>query len=81
MKMYQTYCSNLDLIFFAGAVRFIRKIIGMRDEFYNRHVISMNLFAPIVETFVKNNARYNLLDSAILEIFEFIKTVRWQLTK
>uniref|UniRef100_A0A6A7FV95 Serine/threonine-protein phosphatase 4 regulatory subunit 3B-like n=2 Tax=Hirondellea gigas TaxID=1518452 RepID=A0A6A7FV95_9CRUS len=57
-----------------GTVRFMRKIIGMKDEFYNRHIISSNLFAPIVDTYVKNNARYNLLDSAILEIFEFIKT-------
>ena len=47
----------------------------MKDEFYNRHIISSNLFAPIVDAYIKNNARYNLLDSAILEIFEFIKIV------
>lgn len=32
-----------------------------------------NLFAPVVEAFIRNNGRYNLLESAILELFEFIK--------
>lgn len=32
-----------------------------------------NLFAPVVEAFIRNNNRYNLLESAILELFEFIK--------
>jgi len=57
-----------------SAVRFIRKIIGMKDEFYNRHLISSNAFAPLVERLVKNDGRYNLIDSAICEIFEVIRT-------
>lgn len=49
---------------------------------YNRYIFSSpsfsyivkgNLFAPVVETFIRNNGRYNLLESAILELFEFIK--------
>ena len=32
-----------------------------------------NLFAPVVDAFIRNNGRYNLLESAILELFEFIK--------
>ncbi|XP_055926132.1 serine/threonine-protein phosphatase 4 regulatory subunit 3-like isoform X2 [Argiope bruennichi] len=55
------------------ALRFMRKIIGMKDEFYNRYIISGNLFQPVVEAFKRNNGRYNLLDSAIVEMFEFIK--------
>ncbi|GAB6020626.1 Serine/threonine-protein phosphatase 4 regulatory subunit 3A [Chamberlinius hualienensis] len=55
------------------SLRFIRKIIGLKDEFYNRHIIKGNLFLPIVECFRQNNGRYNLLDSAVLELFEFIK--------
>ncbi|KAA0193751.1 hypothetical protein HAZT_HAZT000436, partial [Hyalella azteca] len=56
------------------AVRFIRKIVGMKDEFYNRHIIANNIFAPLVDAYIRNDARYNLLDSAILELFEFIKS-------
>ena len=32
-----------------------------------------NLLQPVVDAFLRNNGRYNLLDSAILELFEFIK--------
>ncbi|XP_055678038.1 serine/threonine-protein phosphatase 4 regulatory subunit 3 isoform X2 [Lutzomyia longipalpis] len=56
-----------------GALRFVRKAIAMKDEFYNRQIVKFNLFAPIVDAFIRNNNRYNLLESAILEFFEFIK--------
>ncbi|GBP04120.1 hypothetical protein EVAR_74851_1 [Eumeta japonica] len=56
-----------------GALRFMRKIIALKDEYYNRYIIKGNLFAPVIDAFLRNNGRYNLLDSAILELFEFIK--------
>lgn len=43
------------------------------DEFYNRYIVKSNLLQPVVDAFLRNNGRYNLLDSAILELFEFIK--------
>ncbi|GIY68475.1 hypothetical protein CDAR_112153 [Caerostris darwini] len=55
------------------ALRFFRKIIGMKDEYYNRYLTGRNHFQPIVDAFKRNNGRYNLLDSAIIELFEFIK--------
>ncbi|XP_026462673.1 serine/threonine-protein phosphatase 4 regulatory subunit 3-like [Ctenocephalides felis] len=55
------------------ALRFMRKIIALKDEFYNRYIIKGNLFAPVIDAFLRNNGRYNLLDSAVLELFEFIK--------
>lgn len=58
-----------------GALRFMRKIVALKDEFYNRYIIKGNLFAPVVDAFLRNNSRYNLLDSAVLELFEFIKLV------
>ena len=63
------------LIVILGALRFMRKIIALKDEFYNRYIIKGNLFAPVIDAFVMNNGRYNLLDSAILEMFEHIKLV------
>lgn len=41
---------------------------------FRRHIVKCNLFAPVVDAFIRNNGRYNLLESAILELFEFIKT-------
>lgn len=55
------------------ALRFMRKLIALKDEFYNRYIIKGNLFAPVVDALVRNNGRYNLLDSAIIDMFEFIK--------
>ena len=55
------------------SVRTLRKIIAKKDEFYIRYIIKENCLGPIVDTFVTNSNRYNLLNSTILEMFEFIK--------
>jgi len=57
-----------------SALRFLRKIVGLKDEVYNRYIITNNLFEIIIEVFNQNKGRYNLLDSAIIELFEFIRT-------
>lgn len=57
-----------------GSLRFLRKIIGLKDEFYHRHVINQNLLSYVIEALQRNGGRYNLLDSAIIELFEFIRT-------
>ena len=51
----------------------MRKIIALKDEFYNRYIIKGNLFSPVIDALISNYDRYNLLNSAILEMFEFIK--------
>uniref|UniRef100_A0AAY4BPW6 Serine/threonine-protein phosphatase 4 regulatory subunit 3 n=1 Tax=Denticeps clupeoides TaxID=299321 RepID=A0AAY4BPW6_9TELE len=56
-----------------GALRFMRKIIGLKDEFYNRYVMRNFLFEPVVKAFLNNGSRYNLMNSAIIEMFEYIR--------
>ena len=67
--------TNAVEILFSGALRFMRKIIHLKDEFYNRYITKGNLFAPVIDALVMNKGRYNLLDSAILEMFEHIRVV------
>uniref|UniRef100_A0AAY4BR81 Serine/threonine-protein phosphatase 4 regulatory subunit 3 n=1 Tax=Denticeps clupeoides TaxID=299321 RepID=A0AAY4BR81_9TELE len=55
------------------ALRFMRKIIGLKDEFYNRYVMRNFLFEPVVKAFLNNGSRYNLMNSAIIEMFEYIR--------
>ncbi|XP_078263083.1 serine/threonine-protein phosphatase 4 regulatory subunit 3 isoform X4 [Rhinoraja longicauda] len=55
------------------ALRFMRKIIGLKDEFYNRYIMKAFLFEAVVKAFLNNGSRYNLLNSAIIEMFEFIR--------
>lgn len=63
------------LFFPQGALRFMRRIIGLKDEYYNRYIIKGNLFEPVINALLDNGTRYNLLNSAIIELFEFIKVV------
>ncbi|KAJ6357085.1 hypothetical protein OIU78_005047 [Salix suchowensis] len=56
-----------------AAVRFVRTILSRHDEHLINHFVKNNLLKPIVDAFVSNGDRYNLLNSAILELFEFIR--------
>lgn len=58
-----------------GALRLLRKVLALKDDLYNRYIIKGSLFGPVIDAFMKNKGRYNLLDSAIIEMFEFIKAV------
>lgn len=60
---------------FAGALRFLRRIIQLKDEFFNRYIVRQKLFGPVVDCFFANGHKYNLLNSALLELFEFIRLV------
>ncbi|XP_056114559.1 serine/threonine-protein phosphatase 4 regulatory subunit 3B [Rhinichthys klamathensis goyatoka] len=55
------------------ALRFLRRIIGLKDEYYNRYIMKGNLFEPVVNALLDNGTRYNLLNSAVVELFEFIR--------
>lgn len=46
-----------------------------QDEFYNRYLVRQKLFEPVIEVFLANGARYNMLNSAVLEMCEFIRKV------
>ncbi|KAI9343620.1 component of IIS longevity pathway SMK-1-domain-containing protein [Obelidium mucronatum] len=56
-----------------AALRFFRTCIGMKDEFYNRHLLKHDVFGSILACFRATNGKYNLLNSACLDIFEFIR--------
>ncbi|KAL8161976.1 hypothetical protein V2J09_013465 [Rumex salicifolius] len=56
-----------------AAVRFIRTIISRTDEHVSSYIVKHNILKPIVDVFVANGDRYNLLNSAVLELFEYIR--------
>ncbi|KAL5700910.1 hypothetical protein ACHQM5_026308 [Ranunculus cassubicifolius] len=56
-----------------AAVRFVRAIISRHDEQLLGHIVKNNVLKPIVDAFVANGNKYNLLNSAILELFEYIR--------
>lgn len=56
-----------------AAVRFLRTCVGLKDEFYFRYLMRNKVFEPVVSAFLANGSRYNLLNSAVLELFDFIR--------
>ncbi|NWH99657.1 P4R3B phosphatase, partial [Tichodroma muraria] len=56
-----------------SALRFMRRIVGLKDELYNRYIALGNLFEPVVNAILDNRNRCNLLKSALMELFEFIR--------
>ena len=49
--------------------------IALQDEHLINHFARNNLLKPIVDAFVANGNRYNLLNSTVLELFEYILKV------
>lgn len=54
-------------------MRFVRACVGLKDEFYNRHLVKNNLFELIMQAFQENGTRYNLFNSAVIELVEFCR--------
>jgi protein phosphatase-4 regulatory subunit 3 len=48
--------------------------LSVNDEFYHRHIIQHDLFAPVFDTFRANPVGDNLVSSAIVEMCDFIHT-------
>ncbi|TKC37928.1 hypothetical protein EI555_003125 [Monodon monoceros] len=55
------------------ALRFMRRMIGLKDELCNFYMIEGNLFKPVVNALLDNGTQYNMLNSAIIELFEYIR--------
>jgi protein phosphatase-4 regulatory subunit 3 len=55
-----------------AAIRFLRTCIGLKNDFYAHYVIKNNLFAPVVEAFKANGDKYNMLNSAVIEMVDYI---------
>lgn len=57
-----------------AALKFFRSCISLKDEFYNRYLIKHNLLEPIVDLLLETGTKSNLINSACLNLFEFIIT-------
>lgn len=56
-----------------AALKWFRTCIGLQDEFHNRQLIQHRLFEPILNIVYETMPKDNLLNSACLELFEYIK--------
>ncbi|GAB0137714.1 hypothetical protein EsDP_00005970 [Epichloe bromicola] len=54
-------------------IRFFRGLIGMQEDFYIKQIIEKQALGPALDILIEAMPRDNLLSSACLELFEFIK--------
>ena len=66
---------RLCCVLLTAALRLLRRLIGLKDEFYNRYIVKNDLLRPVIDAFVTNGHRYNLFNSAVIELFEFVRSV------
>lgn len=55
------------------ALKFFRTAISLQDQFYSQQIIKSQSFEPIIDIVLATMPRDNLLNSACLELFEFIR--------
>ncbi|KFA77926.1 hypothetical protein S40288_02499 [Stachybotrys chartarum IBT 40288] len=55
------------------AVRFFRSLVGMQEEFYTQHLKEKAIFGSVLDVIISTLPRDNLLCSASIELFEFIR--------
>ncbi|KAI7896594.1 component of IIS longevity pathway SMK-1-domain-containing protein [Mucor mucedo] len=72
LKITQLYRSKYKHVKLA-ALRFFRTCIALSDEFYNRNLIKHNIFEPTIRVLLDTDGRDCLLNSACLELLEFIR--------
>ena len=55
------------------ALKFFRTAISLQDQFYSQQIVKSQSFEPIINIVIETMPRDNLLNSACLELFEFIR--------
>ncbi|KAL3793983.1 hypothetical protein HJC23_009466 [Cyclotella cryptica] len=51
-----------------ASLKLLRSVLSVKDEFYHRHIVQFNLFAPVFDLFRSIPVGNNLVSSAILEV-------------
>ncbi|KPV78003.1 uncharacterized protein RHOBADRAFT_50526 [Rhodotorula graminis WP1] len=57
-----------------AALRFLRACVARNDDFYNRFLIKHDLLRPVLDTADEEKSKDNLLGSACLDFFEYLRT-------
>jgi len=55
-----------------AVIRFFRVFITVDNTQFRNYIFSENLFEPIINLYMNNGGKYNLIESAILDLFEWI---------
>eukprot|EP00727_Mastigamoeba_balamuthi_P006325 m51a1_g2312 putative protein (799) ;mRNA; r:469845-473222 len=56
-----------------AALRFLKTVVATKDDYYLRHVVERDLFKGVMEVFRRNSTRYNLMNSAVIDLLEYVR--------
>ena len=62
-----------------SAIKYFRTVVSIGDEYHTRQLMQFQLFKPILDVITTTMPRDNLLNSACLELFAFIRRedIKW----
>lgn len=66
LKRYNSKLLNL------GIVKFYKSVLKAKDEVFYQYLTKKNLLTTIVDIFIENPNKTNLLHSSILELFDYL---------
>ncbi|ACI64719.1 hypothetical protein THAPS_269314, partial [Thalassiosira pseudonana CCMP1335] len=66
--------TSSDRCLILASLKLLRSVLSVKDEFYHRHIVQYNLFAPVFEVFRAIPVGNNLVSSTVLEMCDFIRT-------
>ena len=69
-SVIETGCHQLYL----GAIKFMRAILGVKDDFYYRHISKFDYMRGLFDMLDNSKGKDNIIVSSILDIIEFIRT-------
>ena len=56
-----------------AGLRFLRHCLAIKDDFYYRYLIKHNVFDALFALLGQDDTRYNMVNSAILDLLQYIK--------
>jgi len=65
-------CESDETHVAAAGVRFVRRLIGSREPFYEQEVERRKLLLPVFRAFRRQNPSRNVLSSTVLELVDFL---------
>uniref|UniRef100_A0A1I7T8A2 SMK-1 domain-containing protein n=1 Tax=Caenorhabditis tropicalis TaxID=1561998 RepID=A0A1I7T8A2_9PELO len=57
-----------------SALKLLQRVVTVKDDKYIRYIVRERVIDPVMECFRKNGNRYNIINSAVLHLFDFVKS-------
>lgn len=57
-----------------SALKLLQRVVSVKDDKYLRYIVREKILDPVMECFRKNGNRYNVINSAVLHLFDHVKS-------